>query len=116
MDCDVCLANGTCTENFPFYIVSTRECVEICGLNEILDKTCLMNHSNALDIIIRDPFNILNINPKRIIESIQKLIGISIVEKYALQLNINKSTIEENIDKYIGNGKIFNLPNNEIIN
>ena len=37
-DCDVCLTNRTCTENFPYYVVETRECVEICGFDQILNQ------------------------------------------------------------------------------
>ena len=35
-DCDVCLENRTCTANYPFYVAATRECVEVCGFQEIM--------------------------------------------------------------------------------
>ena len=115
-DCDVCLYDGKCPESFPFYNIATRECVEICGFNEILGQTCLMNQSNALDKIIEDPFDISKKNKElNDFENIKKLIEIAIVQKYSVELNINITTIGKEIDNYIGNGKIFNLPNNTII-
>ena len=114
-DCDVCLNSPNCPENYPFLVKGTRECVELCGVNEILYGTCLLNHTKALEIVINELNEISEINGKTDDEMIKKIIEVSIVEKYASQLNINKSTIKDSIDNYIDNGKIFNLPNNEII-
>ena len=54
-------------------------------------------------------------NEKINLEYSKRIIEIAIVEKYALKLNVSKTIIEENVDNFIGNGKIFNLPNNELI-
>ena len=57
-DCDACLTNRTCTPNFPYFVVASRECVEICSLTDILSQTCLMNHTNAGFLLF--PFDLPN--------------------------------------------------------
>ena len=37
---DISLYNGTCTEQKPFYVIATKECVEFCGLDEIMKQSC----------------------------------------------------------------------------
>ena len=43
---DICLYNGTCTEQKPFYVIATKEFVEFCGLDEIMKQSCYMNYSS----------------------------------------------------------------------
>ena len=115
-ECDVCLDDFRCPPQFPFYVIATRECVELCGINEILGETCTMNGTEALDKIIDDPFDLGDSNKElNQLDEIAKLIKLSIIQKYALELNIDINTISTTISNYIGNGRIFNLPKNQII-
>ena len=82
-ECDVCLNSPNCPENFPFLIKNTRECVKLCGFNEIFLETCLLNHTKALERVINNLKENSEINGKSDDEIIKKLIEISIVEKYA---------------------------------
>ena len=114
--CDVCLYNRSCTEQFPYYVIATRECVETCGFNEILGQSCLMDQSNALDRFMKDPFETGSLDLNQISDpTIKEIIIRSIVERYAKILKIDATVLEQNIYNFIGNGKVFNLPNSEII-
>ena len=115
-DCDVCLYNRSCTEQFPFYVIASRECVESCAFNEIMEQSCLMDQASARDKFMSDPFDIKEKELDKIEdENIKNIIQISIIKKYAAILGIDASTITQNIYNYIGNGKVFNLPNSQII-
>ncbi|MBR4260759.1 MAG: hypothetical protein IKQ33_02245, partial [Clostridia bacterium] len=115
-ECDVCLYNRSCTEQFPYYVIATRECVEACGFNEIMQQTCLMDQSSALDKFMQDPFESGSLDLNQISdESIRIIIIKSIVERYSKIMNIDATILEKNIYNYIGNGKVFNLPKSEII-
>ena len=115
-DCDICLYNRSCTEKYPFYVVATRECVEVCGFNEIMGQSCVMDQASALDVFMNDPFNISKTNKElNQLDNIKKLIEVAIIQRYSAELNINVTILSQTIDKYIGNGKAFNLPNNTII-
>ena len=115
-DCDVCLYDGKCTKEFPFYMPASRECVESCGIPEILGQSCVMDQQDALDKFMNDPFDINKSNKELIqLEDILKLIQISIVKKYATEYNIDIKTIDQTINNYIKDGTIFNLPNSQII-
>ena len=73
-----------------------------------------MNHTRALERFIKDPFDLIGYNKDlNDFESIKKLIAISILKKYSVELNIDVTTIEQNIDKYLGNS--FNLQNSKLI-
>jgi hypothetical protein len=115
-DCDICLDNFKCPEHLPFYMVATRECVEICGFNEIMAQTCFMNQTNALDMFIKDPFNITSTHKElNQYENLVQLIFVSIYEKYSTQTNVNVKNVQNTINNYVKDGKIFNLPNSQII-
>jgi len=115
-DCDVCLTNGTCTENFPYYVIATRECVELCPFNEILSQTCLMNHPNAGFILLKNPFDLPNtFSPINQTVNINQVISSSIFQKFAQSYNIDITSVQNEINNYIGNGKVYNLPKSEII-
>ena len=115
-DCDVCLTNRTCTENFPYYVVETRECVEICGFDQILNQACLMQHPRAGFILLNNPFDLRNtFNPINQTTTINQIISTSIFQKFAELYNINVNEVSNNINNYLGNGQIYNLPKSEII-
>ena len=114
-DCDVCLTNGTCTENYPFYVPETRECVEICGFDEIMSKTCTMNETDSINKLmddIKEQQNYQNLNSSANIATYIKKI---ILEKYSSYFNIDITKLEQNINNYVGSGQIFNIPNSQII-
>jgi len=114
--CDVCLYNRSCTEQFPYYVIATRECVESCGFNEIMQQTCLMDQSSALEKFMKDPFETNSLDLDNIQDQdIKDIIQLSIIEKYAEILHIDVKTLQQNIYNFIGNGKVFNLPNSQII-
>ena len=114
-DCDVCLENRTCTANYPFYVAATRECVEVCGFQEIMSKNCTMEQPNAIGIFMNNPFDLPDTYEYLNKTSIETIITQSIIEKYALQMNIDITVLKQNIYNYIGKGKPFNLPSSEII-
>ena len=38
--CDVYLYNFSCTENYPYFIYETHECVEYCPVTQVLNGKC----------------------------------------------------------------------------
>jgi hypothetical protein len=93
-ECDVCLYNRSCTEQFPYYVIATRECVEACGFNEIMQQSCLMDQSRALDKFMQDPFETGSLDLNQISdESIRIIIIKSIVERYSKILNIDATIL-----------------------
>ena len=110
-DCDVCLLNNTCTENYPYFVVATRECVELCPLNEVLSKTCLMEHPNAGYILLQNPFELQHMFTINRSVNISNSIFRKIIQLY----NISLSSTEEKIINNVGTGQVFNLPKSEII-
>ena len=115
-ECDVCLYDRKCPEQYPFYVIATRECVEACGFPEIMGKVCTMNHTSAIDIFMNNPFELpdkymsIGTNVK-----IEQIIELSILQRYADRIGISVESLTKNINTYIGQGIAFNLPNNEII-
>ena len=115
-DCDVCLTNRSCTENFPYYVVETRECVEICGFDQILNEKCLMQHPRAGFILLNNPFDLRNtFNPINQTTTINQIISTSLFQKFAEMYNVNPTDVKNNINNYLGNGQIYNLQNSQII-
>ena len=115
-DCDVCLTNRSCTENFPYYVVATRECVELCPLTEVLSQTCLMNHTNAGFILLQNPFDLPNpYAPINQTVNINQIISSQFFKTFAQSYNIDVNTVSNEINNVLGNGKIYNLPKSEVI-
>ena len=115
-DCDVCLTNGTCTENFPYFVFATRECIESCPFTDLLSHTCSMNHTNAGIILLQNPFDLPNtFAPINQTVNINQIISSTIFQKFAEAYNINVNTVKNEINNVLGNGKIYNLPKSEII-
>ena len=115
-DCDVCLTNRTCTEKYPFYDVATRECVELCPMNEVLAQTCIMSHPRAGFILLRNPFEATNIySPITHTINVNQSISRSVFEQIVKMYNITVDSQIESIVNNVGSGKVFNLPKSEII-
>ena len=115
-DCDVCLTNRTCTENFPYFVVATRECVELCPLTDVLSNVCTMNHPNAGFILLQNPFDLQNtFMPINQTVNINQVISSTIFQKFAEMYHVDVKTVSDQINNYLGTGQIFNLPKSEII-
>jgi len=115
-DCDVCLYNFTCTEKFPYFVYETHECVEYCPITEILGNKCYMNNSIAGIILLRNPFGLKN--PYDFLNktvTINEFISSSLFQYFASSYNLDMNTVENQINNYLGNGKIYNLPESQII-
>ena len=114
--CDVCLYNFSCTEHFPYFRYETHECVEYCPLPEVLTNSCNMNNSVALIILLRNPFGLRN--PYDFLNStvtIQQFISSSLFQYIANSYNLDVNTLMGDINNYIGNGKIYNLQESQVI-
>ena len=115
-DCDVCLYNFTCTERFPYFIYATHECIDYCPITEILAKNCYMNNSIAGIILLRNPFGLKN--PYDFINTtinLNQIISSSLFQYFASSYNIDVNSIQKDINNYLGNGQIYNLPESQII-
>ena len=115
-NCDVCLYNFSCTEHFPYFRFETHECVEYCPITEVLTNTCNMNNTAALIILLKNPFGLKN--PYDFLTSsitIQEFLASSLFQYIAQSYNIDVSSLSQNLNNYIGNGKIYNLPQSQVI-
>ena len=109
-DCDVCLYNMTCPEDLPFYVYSTRECIEFCGIDELFRNSCVINYGADAGIILRnplglkDPYDLLNNSA-----TLSQIISSELLSVFDL------TAFKQDIYNYIGNGKVYNLENSKII-
>ena len=111
-DCDVCLTNGTCTENYPYYIWSTKECVEACPIDDILTKACVLAHEKAAYRLLINPFDLKDkYDSLSNSENLNKIISNAFFKQFLQQYNISG----DEINNFFGNGKIYNLQGNQII-
>ena len=115
-DCDVCISDGKCPHDFPFIILETRECVEMCGFNEVMGGTCLLFGKNDM-VRWTNPFYLSQFDQSLEELRIKDFIEESIIKQFSNELNINiKGLIIEQIkDKYFVKGKTFSLPKSFII-
>ena len=114
--CDVCLYNFTCTERFPYFKLSTHECVEYCPVTELFGNACTLNNSAGFLTLLRNPFGLKN--PYDFLNtsvSIYNLIDSGLFLYIANSYNIDINELKQNINNYIGNGKVYNLPESRII-
>ena len=114
--CDVCLYNFSCTENFPFFNFETHECVEYCPITKVLGSQCTLNNTKALNILLLNPLGMSN--PYDFINRpvyINELISSDLFNYFASSYNIDASLLKNQINNYVGTGKIFNLPESKII-
>ena len=115
-DCDVCISDGKCPHDFPFIILETRECVEMCGFNEVMGGTCLLFGKNDM-VRWTNPFYLSQFDQSLEELRIKDFIEESIIKQFSNELNMNIKdlTIEQIKDKYFGKGKTFSLPKSFII-
>lgn len=115
-DCDVCLTNRTYYENYLYFLITTREYIELCPFNEILSQRSLMNHPNAEYILLKNPFELRNtFNPIIQTITISHVISSIFFQNLAKIYNIDVNSAQNEINNYIENGKVYNLPKSEII-
>ena len=114
-DCDVCLYNFTCTETFPFFVFETHECVEYCPLYDVLGNVCSTNQRGGM-ILLDNPFGLKNrydfLNTTL---SLNQIISSKIFEYFISSYDIDANLVKNNINNYLGNGQVYNLPESKII-
>ena len=107
--CDICLYNMTCPEHLPFYVFSTRECVEYCGM-ELFTNSCTINNQIGVNTFmdnpwrLHNPFDLLNNSA-----TLNEIISLEIFSMFDL------TTIKKDIHNYFGNGQIYNLQESHLI-
>ena len=120
-DCDVCLYNFQCPQEFPFYKYETHECVEFCPFTEVFLGNCNVNNSIAAIRLLRNPFGL-----RHPYDSIDNTIILNLILEssffgylyllYPKYLNLfyirYLTTI---IPPHIGVGKAYNLPRAQVI-
>ena len=114
--CDVCLYNFSCTPQFPYFNKETHECVEFCPLTKVLGSQCHLNNSAGIYSLFIDPFGIGDpYAPINRSVSIKEFISGDLWEYLFFSYELDKKTIENYINNYLGTGKIFNLQNSKVI-
>ena len=116
-DCDVCLYNFQCPKEFPYFKFETHECVEFCPMTDVLGGQCNVNTTAGILYLLTNPFGLRNPydflnNSLTIQEIISSQLFIYICKSYVF---CNPDTIMKDIGNYIGNGKIYNLPERQVI-
>ena len=115
-ECDVCLYNFSCTQNFPYFVYATHECVEFCPLTDIFGEKCNLSNSAAGIDLLRNPFGLRN--PYDFLNSsveINQIISSSLFEYIMKSYNLNSNEVKNEITNYLGKGQIYNLPESKII-
>ena len=114
-DCDVCLYNFTCTEQFPFFVYETHECIEYCPLTDVMGEVCGINNRAGMILLtnplgLRDPYDFINSTV-----TLDQIINTKFFEYIIQSYDIDKTVIKNDINNYIGHGQIYNLPESKII-
>ena len=114
--CDVCLYNFSCTPQFPYFNFETHECVEYCPLTKVLGSQCQLNNSAAIYSLLNDPFG--TGDPYAFINrsiSIKEFISGDLWQYFKTSYVGDIEYVENIINNYLGTGKIFNLPESQVI-
>ena len=115
-DCDVCLYNFSCTQNFPYFQFETHECVEYCPMTQLFGQKCALNHSAGFINFMIDPLGLRH--PYDYLSktvNINQVISSYIFKYFASSYNIDVNKFSSEINNYLGHGQIYNLPKSEII-
>ena len=115
-DCDVCLYNFTCPEKLPYFVYETHECVEYCPITSILNDACNISSPIAAIIVLSNPFGLRN--PYDYLNTtitIKQIISSGLFQYFAKAYNLDVNALEKDINNYIGNGKVYNLQESQII-
>ena len=115
-ECDVCRTNFTCPADFPYMILDTRECVEYCPIYDVMAKTCEFYDKRAGILLLENPWGLKNkydfLNSTIYLKDI---ISNKYFEYVSKQINSEISITKEQINNYIQSGKVYNLPQSQII-
>ena len=109
-ECDICMYNMTCPENLPFYVFSTRECIEYCAAYEIFRNSCMINDRLGFNTLfdnlfgLKDPYDLLNNTA-----TLNEILSSQLFAVFDL------TAIKQDIHKYLGNGQVYNLQEGKII-
>ena len=118
-DCDVCLHNFQCPKEFPYFKYETHECVEFCDATVVLGGQCNVNSSAALIYLLRNPFGLRNPYDRlRDVIYIQQLLSGNLFQYFCRsyqQIICDPTELMKNINNYIGNGRVYNLPESKIV-
>ena len=108
--CDICLYNMTCPQSRPFYVYSTRECIEYCGLDEIFSQTCEIKYDEGYGILMTKPlhtdkpFDMMN----------NSALWTQVISSQLLA-TFGFTSVTKEINNYIGRGQIYILQESKII-
>ena len=116
-DCDVCLYNFQCPKEFPYFKFETHECVEFCDITAVLSGQCNVNTTAGILFLLANPFGLRNPydflnNSITIQQIISSQLFIYICSSYKA---CDPNEIMKHIENYIGNGKVYNLQERQII-
>ena len=114
--CDVCLYNFQCPKEFPYFKFETHECVEFCPVTDVLAGSCNVNNSAAAIILMRNPFGLRS--PYDLLNNtvtLQQLYSSSLFQYFCSSYNCDLNAISSDLNNYIGNGKVYNLPESKVI-
>ena len=109
-ECDFCMYNMTCPEHLPFYVFSTRECIEYCAAYEIFSNSCIINDRSGINTLfdnlfdLKDPYDLLNNSA-----TLNEILSSKFFAIFDL------SGIKADIHKYLGSGQVYNLQESKII-
>ena len=115
-NCDVCVYDFKCPDEFPYFNIETHECIEYCPITKVLSNECSLNNTAGFLGLMKNPFGTRNVydflnSTVYIKELIQGDIWKYFSKAYGVDINkINNQIINE-----IGTGKIFNLFQSQII-
>ena len=113
VQCDICMKDFICPKDLPFYVFSTRECVEYCDITQVLGEYCILHHKEDGMLLIEHPFGLKhNYDFLNNTVYLQELISESF-------FSYIKKDYKELIDSsyalnHLGEGKIFNLPESKV--
>ena len=114
--CDVCLTNFSCPETLPFYHVDSHECLEYCPPSDLLQNICVLNNTAGFFAIFDNPFSLRYkydyINSS---VAIKEILSEQFIEYVSKLYGVEPSMIKQQINNYLGTGKVYNLPESQII-
>ena len=96
--------------------LETRECVEYCSPTELFGGVCSLNNTVGFYNIFDNPFALRYkydyINSS---VSIKEIISNQFIEYIAKIYNVDINVVKNQINNYLGNGQIYNLPKSQVI-
>ena len=115
VDCDVCLYDFKCPENLPFFVFETHECVEYCPITDVLGNLCSIDERAGM-ILLDNPFGLkYKFDPLNNTYTLNQIYSSSLFEYIQKSIDIDANLFKNEINNYIGSGKVYNLPESKII-